>query len=493
MKRAPLLLLCLLPCLASTASATAWAQEPTSDQTVQSEPFPLYKITLANGLRVWCQPRPDSESVAALLVVGAGARDETPANNGASHFVEHMLFTGTERWSEEEIKEVIRQRGGQWNGWTGSEQTTYFAHVAAGDFAVALDWLAQVVFHPTFPAGKVDKEREIIFQERWGHYGWLINTLDALGFGYELDRDVRRALFPGSTLGLRVVGEDASLDSLDRAALMDYYQTRYTPGNAVLIVVGNVTPEQAFEQARVYLGDLAGRGEQPALPDTPAPLTGGPHQVTVRGPLPTDQMSLMVGARTVGRTHPDHWALQVLAEVLGNDLQEEIRYQQGLVYGLGAYQVSFVDAGYFAISTSSEQSHQPAILDAIERHLEHMRRGDVDAGKVAKAQAALKGRWALAMEDNVERATWLAQWASVLAAGQPVPDYPAAIDAVSPADLARVTAAYFTPERRYLGLHQPVVTVASGARAAGIGLGLALSAWAARRVWRWARARRRGA
>jgi predicted Zn-dependent peptidase len=477
----------MLPCLASTP---ALAQEPASGQTVQNEPFPLYKTTLANGLRVWCQPRPDSESVAVLLVVGAGSRNETPANNGASHFVEHMLFTGTERWSEEEIKEVIRQRGGRWNGWTDEEQTTYFAHVSAGDFAVALDWLAQVVFHPTFPAGKVDKEREIIFQERWGHYGWLVNTLDALGFGYELDRDVRRALFPGSTLGLRVVGEDASLESLDRAALLDYYRGHYTPENAVLIVVGNVTPAQALEQAQAYLGDLTRRDERPPLPDTPSLPKSGPHQVTVRGPLPTDQVRLMVGARTVGSTHPDHWALQVLAEVLGNDLQERIRYQKGLVYGLWAYEVSFDDAGYLAIATNSEQRHQQAILDAIEEHLEQMRRGDVDAGKVAKAQAALKGRWTLAMEDNVERATWLAQWASVLAADQPVADYPAAIDAVNPADLVRVTATYFTPERRYLGLHQPVVTVASGARAAGIGVGLALSAWVARCVWRWARARR---
>jgi len=490
MKQSALLLLCLLPCL---ASATAWAQEPTSDQSVQNEPFPLYRVMLANGLRVWCQPRPDSDSVATLLVVGAGARNETLTNNGASHFVEHMLFTGTERWNEEEIKEVIRQRGGRWNGWTDEEQTTYFAHVSAGDFAIALDWLAQVVFHPTFPADKVDKEREIIFQERWGHYGWLINTLDALGFGYELDRDVRRALFPGSTLGLRVVGEDASLESLDQAALLDYYRQHYTPENAVLIVVGNVTPAQAFEQARAYLGDLAGRGERPALLDTPPLPKGGPYQVTVRGPLPTDQVRLMVGARTMGRTHPDHWALEVLAEALGNDLQEEIRYRQGLVYGLGAYEVSFDDAGYFAIATNSEQRHQQAILDVIEQHLEQMRRGDVDAGKVAKAQAALKGRWTLAMEDNVERATWLAQWASVLSADQPVPDYPAAIDAVSPADLVRVTATYFTPQRRYLGLHQPVLTVASGAWAAGIAVGLALSAWAARRVWRWTRARRRGA
>ena len=488
MKRATLLVLCLLPWL---ASAPAWAQGPTPGPSVQSEPFPLYRVTLANGLRVWCQPRPDSESVAALLVVDAGARYETPANNGVSHFVEHMLFTGTERWSEEEIKEVIRRRGGRWNGGTDEEQTTYFAHVSAGDFGIALDWLAQVVFHPTFPADKVDKEREIIFQERWGHYGWLINTLDALGFGYELDRDVRRALFPGSTLGLRVVGEDASLESLDRAALLGYYGRYYTPQNATLIVAGNVTPAQALEQAQAYFGDLAGQGERPATPDTPPMPASGPQQVTVRGPMPTDQISLMVGARTVGRADPDRWALVVLAETLGNDLQEEIRYRQGLVYGLGAYQVSFDDTGYFAIATNSEQNHRQAILDTIEQHLEQVRRGEVDAGKVAEAQAALKGRWWLAMEDNVERAAWLAQWTSVLSAGQPVPDYPAAIGAVSPGDLVRVAAAYFTPQRRYLGLHQPVATVASGAQAAGIGVGLALSAWAARRVWRWAKARRR--
>ena len=185
MKQAALFLLFLLPILVTAKTAAQG-----------SEPFPLHRHTLPNGLRVWCQPRPDSESVAALLVIRAGSRYEDLANNGVSHYVEHMLFTGTERWTEEEIKEIIRRRGGRWNGWTGRERTTYFAHVSAQDFDIALDWLAEVVFHPTFLADKVDKERQVIFQERLGRYGWLINTLDALGFGYELDRDVRRALFP---------------------------------------------------------------------------------------------------------------------------------------------------------------------------------------------------------------------------------------------------------------------------------------------------------
>jgi predicted Zn-dependent peptidase len=450
---------------------------------MQDDPFPLYRTTLANGLRVWCQPRPDSESVAALLVLEAGSRHETAADNGVSHFVEHMLFTGTERWSEEEIKDVLTRRGGRWNGWTGTEQTTYFAHVAAGDLGIALDWLAELVFHATFPADKVDKERQVIFQERWGRYGWLINTLDALGFGYELDRDVRRALFPGSSLGLRIVGEDASLERLDRAALLDYYQRHYTPANAVLIVVGGVTAEQVLDGAKGCFGDLKGE-RRPAEPDPPTLPATGPQQIVVRGPMPTAQVTLMVGARTVGHNHADRWALEVLAELLDKDLSEEIRYRRGLVYGLGEYNVPFADAGYFNIYTTADRQDREAIQQIIGQHLDRLRQGEVRAEAISEAKAALQGRWALTMEDNVERATWLAQWPAVLAGDEPVPDYRASIAAVTTEDVSRVVGIYFVPQRSYVGLHQPVVTVASGARLVGAALALGLGLWGVRRFRR---------
>lgn len=488
MNRIPALL-CLLAILPGTS---ALAQEPARAPSGQSEPFPLYRTTLPNGLRVWCQHRPDSQSVATLLVIDVGARDETLSNNGVSHFVEHMLFTGTERWSEEEVKEIIARRGGYWNGWTGTEQTTYYAHVAAQDLDLALDWLAELVFRATFPADKVDKEREVIFQERWGHYGWLINTLDAMGFGYELERDLLRALFPGSSLGLRVVGEDASLESLDRAALLDYYRQHYRPDNAVLIVVGNAAPEQVLERAGSIFGDLRGGSfAAPAVvPESPPPVGQGPHRVVVRGPLPTDRVSLMTGARTVGRTHTDQWALRVLAELLDEDLMEEIRYQRGLVYSLSAYNVWFDDAGYFVVSTTSDGESIESIQETIDEHLERVRRGEVSPEAVAEAKVALQGRWALAMEDNAARARWLAAWTTILSEDQPVPDYQAAIGAVEPEDLSRVVQTYFTPERSYTGLHQPVVTVASGARIAGGFVLLGVGAWALRRLRRRARARK---
>jgi zinc protease len=487
-----LLSLVLLASLAAAATrATVQAQAP-ADPLTQEKAFPLYRTTLPNGLGVWVQPRADSPSVVALMVVRAGARYEDKDNSGISHFLEHMLFTGTERWTESEVEEVIARRGGRHNGLTGLERSYYYAHLPAGDLDIALDWLAQLVFHPTLAADKVDKERQVIFQERWGRYGWLINALDTLGFGYELDRDVRSALFPGTGLDQRVGGEDKSLESIDQAALLDYYRQYYTPENATLIVVGGVTPQEVVARAEQVFGDLA-PGSQPRPPGAPLPAAGGPHSLVVRGPLPTDQAMVMIGARSVGRAHPDRPALDVLGVYLDKVLTEEVRVQKGLIYGLWAGNVVFDDVGYFAVQTRVEGKSRVGILDTIHVHLSQVQQGQVDIAKVDEAKATIMGNWALDLEDNFWRARWLSTWPTVLADDQALPDYAAAVEAVTPEDLSRVARTYLTPERSYVGQHRPVLTVASGARLAATVLTMGAAAWAGRRFWRRARKRRQNA
>ncbi len=448
------------------------------------DPAAVQRFLFPNGLRVWIEPRPESESVTALLVVRVGSRYETRANNGISHFVEHMVFDGTEKWpTEEEVADAITHRGGHWNGWTNEETTTYFVQLAQHDFDLALDWLSQVVFHPTFPADKVDKERDIIFEEKLGRYGWLLNALDALGLGYDLDREVRRALFPSSTLGLRIVGEDASLDKITRQSLLDYYHAHYLPPNSALIIVGNVNVEQAHAKAMTYFGQSPAKDTNPIVPATP-PLPGrGPQRVTVRGPFPTDQSTLLIGMRTVNHSHVDRWPLEVLAEAMEEDLLKDIRYRRGLVYGLGAFNDQFVDTGYFGIVTQAETRKRIEVQRIIEQHFERMRRGEITAEQVANAQTALKGRWALDMEDGSQRAAWLAQWAFEVGE-QPIPNYAAAIDAVTVIDLKRLVETYYTPARRFIGLHYPIVTVPRGARLLGMITGLGMLVWLGRKLRR---------
>jgi predicted Zn-dependent peptidase len=451
------------------------------------DPAAVQRFLLPNGLRVWIEPRPESESVTALLVVRAGSRYETRANNGISHFVEHMVFDGTEKWpTEEAVADAITHRGGHWNGWTDEETTTYFVQLAQHDFDLALDWLSQVVFHPTFPPEKVNKERDIIFEEKMGRYGWLLNALDTLGLGYDLDRDVRRALFPGSTLGLRVIGEDASLDRITRQSLLDYYHTHYLPANSALIIVGNVSVAQAQETALTYFGPAPVTSAPhlaPPEPATPPLPQRGPQRVTVRGPFPTNQSVLAIGMRTVHESHPDRWPLEVLAEVMEEDLLKDIRYRRGLVYGLSAFNQQFVDAGYFGIVTQAETPKRAEVQHTIEQYYERVRRGGITAGQVTNAQAALKGRWALDMEEGTQRAAWLAQWAFE-PGEQPIPDYAAAIDAVTVPDLQHMVGTYYTPERRFTGLHHPIVTVPSGARILGVMVGVSVLVWLWRKLLR---------
>lgn len=440
----------------------------------------LHQYTLSNGLRIWFQPNPASASVAALIAVRSGLRYEAPANNGISHMVEHMLFAGTERWTAEEIREQIPRRGGRRNAWTGLERTVYFTHVSAQDLDVALEWLSQVVFHPTFPAEQIERERRVIVQERRGRHGWLLKRLEALGLRSDLSREVRRALFPGASFGLSVLGQTATLAHLDRATLLDYYRRHYTVDNVVLVVVGNVTAEEVLAGAERQFGQLDRRGRPPAPPTPPLPA-GGPQRVVIRGPTRTARVRLRVGARTVARTDPDRWPLEVLARVLRDSIREEVRYRRGLVYGLRAYNTFFDDIGSLTIATSTDRGSLALILGTIEEQLEQIGQGTLPPERIEHVQAAMIGRWALSMESNARWAMWLARWSSALLAEAPPPDYSACVEAVTPADLARVVQTYFTPQRRYLALHLPIATAAGALRAAGAGIGLGLITWAAGR------------
>jgi len=470
MKWQNIIIVLLVLCVVFTQ--TVAAREVVS-HTKQEQPFELHRFSLDNGLRLWCQPRPDSKSVVVFLVVRAGVRNEEKANNGISHYLEHMLFTGTERWDEDEIKEIISKHGGHWNGWTGTESTMYFAEMSAQDFDIAMDWVSEVVFHSTFPEDKVDKERNVVFQEKWGKYGWIINTgrrfFEALGLGYDLGRTVERFVFPNSGLTLGYYWEDEALDRIDREVLLDYYHKYYMPGNTTLLIVGNVTPEQALEKTQHYFGNLEKR-EPPQMPETPKLPDDGPYNAVIRGPLPTNQCRLRMGARTVGPTHPDRWALEVLGDMLTTSLYKEIRHKRGLVYGVWAYNATYSDVGHFEIGTRSEGDKKELIQQIIEEHLEKIRQGEIDPEKIDEAKTALQGRWALRMEGNFGRVHWLNGLVLALADDQPVPDYEAKIDAVTPEDLTRVLNTYFIPQRSYVVMHLPILTVYRGVWIAGGGL-----------------------
>ena len=436
--------------------------------------FALQRSRLPNGLRLWVKPRPGTGTVMLLLQVAVGSRHETKQDNGISHFLEHMVFTGTSRWNEQEVVEVIRRRGGESNARTAREDTVYWLHLKAEDLELGLDWLAEVVFHPTLPEAKFDKERHVIIQEKGGEIGALEQVgewIEDLGLGSNVFRAVRHRLYPKSSLLLPVIGDDRSLRRITYADLQAFYRQHYLPNNMTLIAVGDVTPAQVTAGAERIFGGFAA-GLLPPRPATPAPQPSG-FSLRLRGPNVNEQGQILLGAPLPGLNHPDRWALGVLAEILDNTLTQDIRYKRGLVYGIDVYPALYTDVGYFVVYTVADSSRFPEILAEVEAQIGRALRGELEPQTVAEAKSAIRGRLLLGMESNSDFAWWLAGVSLIVADHQPVPNLFEMVDAVSPADVARVARDYLSPEKRYQAIHRPGVTPASLRRPALVTAGLA--------------------
>jgi len=438
--------------------------------------FAVERFTLANGLQIWCKPRPGTGTVALLLQVRVGARYETEADNGISHFLEHMLFSGSERWTEQEIIEIIRRCGGSWNGTTDYEETTCEVHLRAADLLTGLDWLAEVVFRPALLEDMIERERRVIIEEKGGRLArWLV-WLDERGFGYDLGRAVRRKVFPGSALGLYVIGEDASLARIDRAALLTYHRRYYLPNNMTLIVVGDVSPQAVRAGAEAFFGGFPS-GPLPPRPATP-PWVRRPLRLRLHGPAINDRAALMIGGRTRGLADPNRFAQEVLAEVLEHALIEDVRYRQGLVYDIAAEVVAFTDTGLFTVATTCDGRALRRVRNALARHVRTACAGEVTKAALAEAKAALVGRALLGLESNLDLAWWLSGEALYLGPGAQVPDYFAEVGRVTREDVTRAARAIFRADAVFEAVHRPVMTAGRGVRllAAGLGLGAGLLA-----------------
>ncbi len=415
------------------------------------QPAAVWALTLANGLRIWGETRPHNPTIAAYLVVGAGTRHASRGQAGLPHFVEHMLFSGTERWPEAQLHARLRDKGGESAGWTGYDIAGYSVQAPRRRLTLALEWLAQLVFHPTFPEYKLAKERQAIASERALRDPQLQRILRRLRLTEDLDLAIQARLF-GYTME-EALGDDADLASFTRAELVDFHWQRYTPANAGLAIVGSVTKDQVAELAERCFGDLPAR---PAPPDPPTNYPKGPHDVAVHGPVERHQITLALGARTVGCAHADRWPLEVLQELLGQRLLAELRFRRGLTYTPWAYNVFHRDSGYFGAQVTVADRHEDWARDTLLGEIDELTQAAPKRREVRSAARVVWANWAAADENNYERAATLADPILDWPADQPPPDIEAALAAVTPADIHRVVRAYFVPERRFVGRHTPI-------------------------------------
>ena len=456
----------------------------------------VWRFRLENGLRVWAHQRPRSGTLALLVQLPVGSRHEDKRNNGVAHFVEHMVFTGTQKWPDEnDVMEAIRRVGGYANAFVSLEQTVFYLHLKADDLELGLEWLAEVLFRPTLTEEKFHKESEVIRQEKGGDYGLLgrfFAWLEKHNLGYDVFWAVERRLFPNSSLLLPIIGTDESLRRIDHKTLVDFYRQYYVPNNMTLIAVGDLEREPFEAAVRAQFGSFPAGAAQASR--APLAVDRRPFDIRLYGPSINDRGQMLLGGVLGGGgDHPDRYAWWVLCEMLDTDLTEEIRHRRGLSYGVFPQAVLYVDAGYLYIYMSAESDRFHEIQDVIEAHLQRFIDGDIDPEKVENAKNAIRGRAMLNLEANMSMGWWLSADALTIhdADELPVPNFFAGIAAVTPADLQRVAREVLTPEKRFRVIHRPMVTPRrlrpwlAGAGMSLVGAAVALAARYYRDRARW--------
>jgi len=403
--------------------------------------------TLDNGLRVLTVTLPHVQSVSLGFFLGVGSRYESAPVAGISHFCEHMLFKGTQRRPTPlEIAEAIEGRGGMVNASTGVETTLYWAKVAAAHMPEALDVLSDMLLHARFDPPEIEKERAVIVEE----INYSLDSPDSLAQILVTDMQ-----WPDHALGRDVAGSRETVTAMDRVSLVEFVRAHYLPGATILGLAGQVTHREALELVESHLS-----GWQPGPPMLwdPAPLDhdGPAVQVVHRD---TEQAHLAFSFSGPSRRDPDRYAVRLLNTILGEGMRcrlfQEVREKLGLAYTVDSYVTTLQDAGAVGIYAGVGVERGADAIRAILNQLDRLRQELVAEDELAKAKEFVRGRLALSMEDSFAQAAWYARQELMGPQVLEPEEAVAQTEAVQAADIQRVAAVLFHPNRLNLAVVGP--------------------------------------
>lgn len=400
---------------------------PGSGTARDHEPEQIGRTTLENGLRVTTERMDHVRSVALGVWVGVGGRDESDELSGASHFLEHLLFKGTEQRDARAIALAVDAAGGEMNAFTAREYTAYYLRLPSEQLAFGLDLLADVISEPAFRHTEVESERQVILEEL------LMNEDDP---DDRVHTGLLDALFPDHPLGREVLGSRESIAAIGRDDIAGFHGHRYRPTNLVVAATGDVQHDQVVDRLAASLGGLAG-GD--------APVRSAP--VAAPRPLsllhrPTEQAHLAIGWRGLDHHDDDRYALSVANQVLGGGMSSrlfhEIREKRGLVYGVYSSPSAYSDAGALIVGTGTAPSRASEVLHLIDAGVAELVDEGITAEELEVAKGSLTGSLVLGLEDPGSRLGRIASSETVRNEVLPVAEHLRRLDAVTLDDVHRV-------------------------------------------------------
>jgi predicted Zn-dependent peptidase len=408
----------------------------------------MYNVTqLKNGLTVATSEMPHMASVSLGLWVGVGGRYEPAKLNGVCHFIEHLLFKGTQRRSARQISQDIEGIGGYLNAFTSEEITCYHSKACHDRFGELLDVLTDMFLHSRFDPADIQKERDVIKEE-------LAMYLDQPQ--HQVQEILNETLWPDQPLGRPLTGTEKTLDYLTRSRLVDYQRENYVTNRTLFTAAGRLN-HQSVVKAISRVTARFPQGNSPAF----VPVTDGQQKPVIRlFTKKTEQTQLALGIRTCSRHDPRRFALRLLNTMLGENMSSRlfqvVREDRGLAYSIYSSLNYFDDTGILTIAAGLDVANLTKTLKLIRHELERFTKEIPSTAEFRRARDYITGQIDLGLESTDSQMMMLGE--QLLGYGKIM--LPAEIkrrlSAVQPSEIRDVARAFFRPERTNLALVSPL-------------------------------------
>ncbi|HEV8452516.1 MAG TPA: pitrilysin family protein [Gaiellales bacterium] len=396
--------------------------------------------TLDGGERIVTERVRSVRSVALGIWIGAGSRDETAERAGISHFIEHLLFKGSSRYSGVQIAQVFDGLGGELNAATAKEYTVLYARVLDAHLETALDVMGDMLLAPTFDADELNSEREVVLEE-------IAMYEDSF---HDLAHDlIAGAVFGDHPLGRPVIGTSGAVNAIDTAMVREYHGNRYVGPNIVIAAAGNLEHEPLVHAIQQRFEAYT------KVPDPSAGVrpvwVGESSPQTVFQAKPSEQYHVCLAGIGLQRSDRRRFAASLLDSMLGGSassrLFQEIRERRGMAYSVYTFGSQYADTGMVGVYVGTREDNLAECMRITADQLVRMGQGEFADDELQRSKENLKGRIMLSMESTSNRASRLGK--SVLTDTEllSLDRICAEIDSVEPEAVASLARQLFAPDR----------------------------------------------
>jgi predicted Zn-dependent peptidase len=397
---------------------------------------PRHRLTtLPGGERVVTERLPGVRSVALGLWIAVGSRDEPDARAGVSHFIEHLLFKGSKRYTAQAIAELFDEMGGELNAATSRETTVFYSRIPDWHLERALDAMLDMVFAPSFT--DVDSEREVVLEEI------AMVEDNPQDLVHDLAADV---VFGGHPLGRPVIGDAAVISGVSTRALRAFHRGAYVGANVVVAAAGNVQHDELVDQVAARLPTSPARSRVRRVPVRTVP----PPRLRVLR-RPTEQYHVVLAAPGIARDDPRRFAGTLLDTILGGSsssrLFQEVREKRGMAYSVYSYASQYEETGQIGVYVGTREENLGPCMDVIARELADVAAGNLRPGELERAKEYIEGRILLAQESTSNRMTRLGRAFVMELELLTLRETLRRIDAVTVDELAALASELLAPER----------------------------------------------